>query len=167
MTLLLLSIVAAIANPATEQLHANVLAWSPNDVRPGEPVSVLLQLYTSGGSPYPRDGIPATNIGDVEIVLHGNGITRRFPTIDRGTGRYYASIVFPSNGGWELLVDYDEGGDIQLGKGGICVGAPICVEDRQTHVRDTGDRRAWLALSGVLVLLLAATRMLHPLTRLL
>jgi hypothetical protein len=71
----------------------------------GEPISVVLQLYTAGPSPYPKDGILVAGVRDVEVVVRGrgNGETRRFPTEDLGSGRYGTEIVFPKAGGWHVV----------------------------------------------------------------
>lgn len=60
-----------VPTAAAEQLHANVISWSPNEVQPGDPVSVVFQLYTSGPSPYPKDEHPVADVNDVAVVIHG------------------------------------------------------------------------------------------------
>ena len=170
--LLLVALVGAAVAPtaAAAQLHANVVSWSPNDVRVGEPVSVVLQLSTAEGSPYPEDGRPVAGVEDVEVVIRGGGPTQSFPTEDIGGGHYRSEIVFPNSGGWDLFVQYAAGSygpadEIQLGKGGICVGAPICDagplqpnEDAAVHY-DGGWTSAapTVVVAGVLAAALAAS----------
>jgi hypothetical protein len=155
---------AAVPTAAAEQLHANVVSWSPNDVRPGEPVSVVLWLYTAEGSPYPSDGTPAVGVEDVAVVIRGQGESRRFPATYLGRGRYSAAISFPKSGGYELRVShgvssYGPSGEILLGKGAICV-AVDCVAPQPHQARQAlGDGKRWLlfALSfAVLVVALVA-----------
>ena len=171
-----LAAVALVAPAAmAAQLHANVLSWTPNDVRPGEPVSIVVQLYTAEGSPYPQDGKPVAGVKDVEVVIRGGGPTRRFATDDVGDGRYRTEIVFPNNGGWDMDVRYGAGSyglgdEIQLGKGGICVGAPLCEggplkPDANTAApQDESDRVARLvalvavALGGLAAIALSVVR---------
>jgi hypothetical protein len=162
--------VLAPSAAAAEQLHANVLAWSPNDVRAGKTVSLVLLLYTAGPTANPSDGVPATGVGDVEVVLRGKEITRRFPARNRGDGSYDAQIVFPANGGWDLTVGYGDGAEVPLGKSGICVGAPICVEELSASAPLEDDGRRWLPVALVALLtiglFLTAAKALHALARL-
>ncbi len=108
---LLVALSGAVLVPgaAAEQLHATVVSWAPNDVRSGEPVSVILQLYTARNSPYPQDGTPVAGVENVEVVIRGGGPARHFATEDLGGGRYRAEIVFPNNGGWDLRVRHSAG----------------------------------------------------------
>ncbi len=147
--LLLFMMAAAVLAPAAaaEQLHSNVVAWTPKDVQPAEPVAVVLQLYTAGASPYPNDGKPVAAVNDIEVLIRGEGQTRRFATEEIGGGRYRTEIVFPTNGGWDIRVrygpgSYGPGDEIQLGKGGICVGAEICDGEQPAQdVRAQADGR--------------------------
>jgi hypothetical protein len=154
---------AGAPTAAAEQLHANVVSWSPNDVQPGEPVSVILQLYTHGPSPYPKDGEPVADVNDVEVVIRGEGQTRRFATEDLGSGRYSTEVIFPRAGGWDLRVrygvgSYGPGDEILLGKGAICVGGELCVGDQPAQTvpaRGDGRPRSALALAVVVLLIVA------------
>jgi hypothetical protein len=103
---------------AAQQFWANVISWSPNVVRPGEPVSVVLTLraYHVQDPNFRADGRR-----DVAVVIRGNGRTRRFATTPLGSGRYRATIVFPEAGAWSLRARYP-GGETVLGKGAACVG---------------------------------------------
>jgi hypothetical protein len=153
--LLLFALVAGPGAPtaAAEQLHSTVISWSPNDVQPREPVFVVLQLYTAGPSPYPKDGHPVAGVKDVYVVIRGEEQTRRFATEDLGSGRYHTEIVFPTAGGWDLRVRYGAGGygpgdEIPLGKGGICVGGDVCVGGQTTRSAPIhGDARPWTAIA--------------------
>ena len=106
---------AGVGAPAAAgQLRANPVSVSPNeDPRAGEPVLIVFQLSAFGPSPRPR----VARVDDVEVVLRGEGETRRFPAEDLGSGRYRTEVVFPKPGGWELRVSYGADGEIQLGKG--------------------------------------------------
>jgi hypothetical protein len=168
---------------AAEQLHANVVSWSPNDVPPGEPVFVVLQLYSAGSSPYPKDGNPVAGVNDVEMVIHSDGQTRRFATDELGAGRYSSEIIFPNAGGWDLRVSYaagsyGAGGEILLGKGALCVGGEICVDAQPAQsvggaiwvgeqparsVPAQGDPRTMpaLALGVVLIVALVAAALIR------
>jgi hypothetical protein len=103
----------------------------------------------------------------VEVVIRGGGATRRFATDDMGGGRYRTEIVFPTNGGWDLLVRYGvgshgSGDEIQLGKGGICVGAELCragpLQPKESVVTrsDDGGPMPGLAAAVVAVVLAIA-----------
>jgi hypothetical protein len=127
---LVLGAVLAAPVAAAERLQANVVSWSPNVVRPGSPVYVVLQL-APGPSAVVEDDTPVAGAQDVQVVLHGRGETRRFPTTALGSGRYRAEIAFPKPGSWAVRVAYRPGRhsaleEILLGKGGACV-AP-CLE---------------------------------------
>jgi hypothetical protein len=140
-----------VPTAAAEQLHANVDYWAPNDVRPREPVSVVLQLYVAGPSPNPREGRPVAGVNGVEVLLRGQGQTHRFATEDVGEGRYSAEIVFPEAGGWDLRVrygagDYGPGDEILLGKGGICVGAELCAAGHPAEAAPS-SRRAGVSVA--------------------
>lgn len=113
---------------AAEQLHANVVSWAPADVKVGKPVSVVLELYVAGDSPYPGGGTPVAGVNDVEVVIRGEGQTRRFATADIQRGHYGAVLTFPRAGDWDLRVSYGRGSygagdEIFLGKGGIRIDA--------------------------------------------
>jgi hypothetical protein len=119
---------AVTPSAAAEQLHANVASWSRNDVQPGEPVSIILYLYTPTPAPWTPDGKRLAGVSDVQVVLHAKGQTRRFTTNELGNGRYSVAITFPEAGSWEVRVSYGPGsygaGDgIPLGKGASCVAA--------------------------------------------
>ncbi len=162
-TFLLCLIVGAVLAPAATaaQLHSNVISWTPNDVQPGEPVAVVLQLYTAGASPYPQDGKPVAGVNDIAVLIRGERQTRRFATEDIGGGHYRTEIVFPKNGGWDLYVrygagSYGPGDEIQLGKGGICVGAELCSDEPVQTVPAQGNGQPWTALALAAGLLAAA-----------
>jgi hypothetical protein len=95
--LLTFSLTGGVLVPAAtaEQLRANVVSWSPNDVRPSEPVSVVLQVYTLGPSPYPDDGDPVAGVNDVEVVIRGDGRHIGSPPRTSAAGRYGTEIIFP------------------------------------------------------------------------
>jgi hypothetical protein len=145
------------------QFRANVHSWSPNIVRPGEPVSVVLTLHAE-----PAQGaeIRADGRRDVAVVIRGNGQTRRFPTTSLGSGLYRTQIVFPAAGAWHIRVQYRVGadgpvGETDLGKGGACVGD--CVEADAQQLRgppSPSTGHPWLlfgvAIAGGVVLLAAA-----------
>ena len=123
-----LVVVLALAAPAAaaEKLQANVVSWSPNVVRPGEPVSVVLQL-ARGPSRIVPDDTSVAGASDVQVVLHGRGETLRFTTTKLGSGRFAAQIVFPKAGSWALRAGYRPGrhralDEVLLGKGAACVG---------------------------------------------
>ena len=85
----------------------------------------MLQLAPGPSSIVPDDRSVA-GAGDVQVVLHGQGQTRRYVTTDLGSGRYGAAIVFPEAGSWAVQVGYRPGArrpleEIQLGKGGARV----------------------------------------------
>jgi hypothetical protein len=163
--LLLLVLAGGVLAPtaAAEQLQANVVSWSPNDVRPGEPVSVVLKLYTAGPSPYPEAGIPVAGVSDVAVAIYRKSQARRFTTKALGSGRYRTEIVFPEAGGWNLRVQYaagshGPGAEILLGKGAICVGGQLCVDEQGVRsARATGHVRRWMHLAfAVAVVLIVA-----------
>jgi hypothetical protein len=115
------------------QFRANVVSWSPNIVRPGEPVSIVLTLHAE-----PAQGaeIRADGRRDVAVVIRGNGQTRRFATTPLGSGLYRTEIVFPAAGSWHIRVRYRVGadgpvGETDLGKGGACVGDCVDAEAQQ------------------------------------
>jgi hypothetical protein len=99
---------------AAQQFRANVVSWSPNDVRPGEPVAVVLTFHAE-----PVHG--ADGRRHIAVVIRGRGRTRRFAATPLGSGRYRARIVFPEDGSWAIRVRY-HGGETALGKGAACVG---------------------------------------------
>ena len=152
---------AGVAPPAAAQeLQANVVSWSPNDVRPGEPVSVVLQL-----APFPKGSGSLVGVENVQVVLHGRGLTRRYPTIDLGSGRYSAQIVFPQAGSWALRVGYtrglNSGDEIQLGKGALCVAA-VCVGDQPDETAPAQSHgRPWTAVAVVLAVAVAAAGLIR------
>jgi hypothetical protein len=170
-TLLLFALAAGVVAPgvsANEQFHANVVSWSPNAVQPGEPIAVVFQLYTRGASPYPKDGDPVAGVNGVEVVIQGEEQTRRFATVDLGSGRYSTEISFPNDGGWYLRVrygagSYGRGDEILLGKGAICAGS--CVGEQPARsVPAHGDGRPWTVLAlavGVLIVALVAAAVIR------
>lgn len=125
---------ALVPVAAAEQLHANVVSWSPNDVELDEPVAVVLVLYVAGPSPYPQDGKPVAGVNDVEVVIRGDGQERRFPTEDIGGGHYRTEISFPAPGDWALRVSYGSGrygpsDEVVLGKGSIRIEAASTADE--------------------------------------
>jgi hypothetical protein len=154
-TFILVAFTAGMLTPtaAAEQLHSTVTSWTPNDVQPGEPVRVVLQLYVDAGSHYPRDGKPVPGVNDVEVVIYGEGETRRFDTEDVGGGHYSTSLIFPERGGWDLRVryasgSYGPGDEILLGKGAICVGGELCVEPKPGQTPPAqGEGFPWMPLA--------------------
>lgn len=142
------------------QFRANVVSWSPNIVRPGEPASVVLTLRAE-----PAQGaqIRADGRRDVAIVIRGNGQTRRFTTTPLGSGRYRAKIVFPVAGAWRIRVQYRVGGgsrdgETGLGKGAACIGD--CVEAEALGMRGSPSTRhpglpIGFAIAGGVVLMAA------------
>jgi hypothetical protein len=129
---LFLTVTAAVVGPSAlaEPLRANVVSVSPNDIdQPDVPVSIVFQLYKPQlPSPRPTWGTPIAAVNDVEVVIRGEGQTRRFPAEDLGGGRYRTEIVFPEPGGWDVRVSYGAGSyglddEINLGKGAICIAA--------------------------------------------
>jgi uncharacterized membrane protein len=152
---------AAVPTAAAEQLHANVVSWSPNDVRAGEPVSVVFWLYTVEGSSYPSDGRPAVSVEDVAVVIRGQGESRHFPATHLDRGRYSTAISFPTSGGYDLRVShgvssYGPAGEILLGKGAICV-ATDCVTPQPDQAREAlGDGKSRLPLGSTSAVLLVA-----------
>jgi hypothetical protein len=123
---------AAVVVPAAaaEPLRANVVSVSPNDIdQPDVPVSIVFQLYKPElPTAHPTWGKPIGGVNDVELVIRGQGQTRRFRTEDLGGGRYRTEIVFPEPGGWNLRISYGAGSygasdEIALGKGAICIAA--------------------------------------------
>jgi hypothetical protein len=152
---------AAVPTAAAEQLHANVVSWSPNDVRAGEPVSVVFWLYTVEGSSYPSDGRPAVSVEDVAVVIRGQGESRHFPVTHLDRGRYSTAISFPTSGGYDLRVShgvssYGPAGEILLGKGAICV-ATDCVTPQPDQAREAlGDGKSRLPLGSTSAVLLVA-----------
>jgi hypothetical protein len=107
-----------VPSAAGQQFRAEPVSWSPNVVRPGEPVSVVLTLRAG-----PVRGVRFRPDGrrHVAVVIRRNGRTRRFATTPLGSGRYRTTIIFPEAGAWRVRVQYP-GGETGLGKGGACVG---------------------------------------------
>jgi hypothetical protein len=157
LALVVLTSTAAIVAPpaAAEQLHANAASASPNDVQPGEPQTVVFYLYTPSPKPWSPDGKRFAGVNDVQVVLHGQGQTRRFAATDLGDGRYSAQITFPEDGSWSVRVSYGSGlygaGDeIALGKGGIRVPAqPV----EQSAASSKG--RPWTTIGVIVAAVLA------------
>jgi hypothetical protein len=152
---LLLALGAAGLAPyaAAQELQANVVSWTPNDVRPGEPVSVVLQL-----SPFPKGSGSLLGVEDVQVVLHGEGQTRRFATTDLGSGRYSAEIVFPEAGSWAVRIGYTRGretDEILLGKGALCVAA-VCVGPQPGETTQS-ESTPWTTVAVVLALAVAVS----------
>src|ERR671931_2035815 len=119
---LLVGLVTMVVAPAAagREFRANVVSWSPADVRPGEPVTVVLTLHAA---PTP-DAAPPDGRRDVHVVIRGAGDTRRFAATPLGSGRYRGRIVFPETGPWSIWVQYRVGagvGETLLGKGAVCV----------------------------------------------
>ncbi len=149
LTFLLLTMTAAVAAaPArAEPLRANVVSASPNDLdQPDVPQSVVFTLYKPELPSPPTWGTPIAGVNDVEVVIRGEGQTRRFPTEDLGGGRYRTQIIFPEPGGWAIHVSYGAGSygsgdEIDLGKGGICIAAD-CVGPQPGEAAPS-DSRAW------------------------
>lgn len=163
-----LVVVAAALAPAAaaEQLHANVVSWSPNDFRPGQPVSVVLYLYTPGESPHLPDGKRVAGVNDVEVVLRGQGQTRRFATKALGGGRYGAEITFPHVGDWAVRVSYGPGrygaGDeIPLGKGGACVAADCAGPQPGERTPANGNSWPWTTVALIIAAVLAIAGLLR------
>jgi hypothetical protein len=117
--------VAVSAAAAAEPLRANVVSWSSDRYEPGVPQSIVFRLYEPQ-LPSPDWGKPISDANDVEVVIHGQGQTQRFPAEDLGGGRYRTTIAFPERGGWSVGVRYGAGSygtadEVPLGKGGICI----------------------------------------------
>jgi hypothetical protein len=147
-------LVGAVVVPtaAAQPLRANVVSWSPNIVRAGEPVSVVLTLRAE-----PAQGAEIRPNGrrHIAVVIRGNGQTRRFAAAPLGSGRYRSTIVFPQDGAWRIRVHY-RGGETDLGKGAACVGDCAGPEETRSSPA-TGD--GWLRIGvaiGVAVVLTAA-----------
>ena len=118
---------AAVVVPAAgaEPLRANVVSVSPRNIDQADvPVSIVFELYKPElPTAHPSWGKPIGGVDDVEVVIHGQGQTRRFPAEDLGGGRYRTEIVVPEPGGWSLRVSYRAGDEIALGKGALCIAA--------------------------------------------
>ncbi len=168
-TFLLLTVTAAVVAPSAlaEPLRANVVSAAPNDIdQPDVPVWIMFQLYKPQlPSPRPTWGTPIAGVNDVEVVIRGEGQTRRFPTEDLGGGRYRTEIVFPEAGSWAVRVSYGAGSygpgdEINLGKGAICIAAD-CVEPQPGETAPA-DSSGWpwttiiIAAAAVLAVALAA-----------
>lgn len=127
---------AVVATPAAaaEPLRANVVSMSPNDIdQPNVPVSIVFMRYKPE-LPSPDWGEPTGGVNDVEVVIRGQGRTRRFPAENLGGGRYRSQAVFPVPGAWALRVSngaggYGEADEIALGKSALCIAAD-CVWPR-------------------------------------
>ena len=162
--LALVLVLFALAAPAAaaEKLQANVVSWSPNIVRPGEPVSVVLQL-ARGPSPLVPDDTSVAGASDVHVVLHGRGETLRFTTTKLGSGRFSAQIVFPKAGAWALRAGYRPGrhralDEVLLGKGAACVGDCVGGESSRARRDDRVVVVALVLLSLSLVAISARAR---------
>src|SRR6266511_2498145 len=156
-TFLLLTVTAAVVAPSAlaEPLRANVVSAAPNDIdQPDVPVWIMFQLYKPQlPSPRPTWGTPIAGVNDVEVVIRGEGQTRRFPTEDLGGGRYRTQIIFPEPGGWAIHVSYGAGSygsgdEIDLGKGGICIAAD-CVGPQPGEAAPSDSRDADPTLAEV------------------
>jgi hypothetical protein len=131
--LLTLTLSAVVVAPSAlaEPLRANVVSASPNDLdQAGVPQAIVFEIFKPElpDPPPPTWGKTIAGVNDVEVVIRGEGHTRRFPTEDVGGGRYRTEIVFPEPGGWTIRVSYGAGAygpadEIDLGKGGICIAA--------------------------------------------
>jgi hypothetical protein len=167
---LFVTVTAAVVAPSAlaEPLRANVVSVSPNDIdEPGVPVSIVFRLYKSQlPSPRPTWGTPIAAVNDVEVVIRGEGQTRRFLAEDLGGGRYRTEIVFPEPGGWAVRVSYGAGGyglgdEINLGKGAICIAAD-CVGPQPSGESAPAHSSGWLwttivvAAAALLAVALAA-----------
>jgi len=128
LVLVLLAAPGATVAQAPAELESNVVAWTPNDPEPGEPLSVVFNIHVAGDRRFGY-GKPVAGVNDVEVVLRGEGQTRRFPTTEVGGGRYTSEIVFPEPGAWHVLVSYGSGSygngdEIPLGKGAGRIDGP-------------------------------------------
>jgi hypothetical protein len=155
-------LVGAVVVPtaAAQQLRANPVSWSPDVVRAGEPVSVVLTLRAEPavGAEIRRDGRR-----HVAVVIRGNGQARRFAATPLGSGRYRATIVFPEDGAWRVRVRYP-GGETGLGKGGACVGD--CAEAEETRSSPaTGNGRLRIGVVVAVGAVLAAAALAAVLSR--
>lgn len=163
LALLVVALGAGVIVPSAlaEPLRANVVSASPNDIdQPGVPVSIVFRLYKPELPSPPTWGTPIAGVNDVEVVVRGNGQTRRFATEDLGGGRYRTEIVYPEPGGWTVDVSYGAGGygpgdEIKLGKGAICIAAD-CVgpQPGEAAPADSGGR-PWTTTIIVAAVLLA------------
>jgi hypothetical protein len=133
---------------AADEPLANVVSWTPNDVRPDEPVSIELSL----------SGVGSPRADAVEVVIRGDGGVRRFPTKTLGSGRYSTQIVFPEAGSWRVLVAYGDG-EVPLGKGAICVAADCIGQQPDARAAEQDGRSAWwwIGLGALAVASFAAT----------
>lgn len=149
-TLVLFALAVAVLPlaAAAKELHANVVSWTPADATPDERVAVIFNLYVAGESPHPEDGRPVPGVSGVEVIIRGDGQTRRFPAEDLGGGPYGAEIIFPEGGDWDLRVAHGQGSEILLGKGAIHI-------DDASASGGFPARPIWLVFGGVLVLALA------------
>jgi hypothetical protein len=148
---------------AAEPLRANVVSVSPNDIdQPDVPVSIVFRLYKPElPSPQPDWGKPVGGVNDVEVLVHGQGQTRRFPTEDLGGGRYRTEIVFPEPGGWTVRVSYaagsyDAGDEIDLGKGAICIAADCVGPQPDETAPADSNGQPWTKIIVVVVVVAAA-----------
>jgi hypothetical protein len=158
------------SSAAADQLHANVASWSPNDVRPGEPVSLVLYLYTPSPTAWAPDGRRFAGVNDVEVVLRGQGQTRRFATEDLGGGRYGAEISFPQAGAWAVRVSYGPGRDgvgdeVPLGKGGVCVAADCVAPQPGETTFVQSDGWPWTTIALIFAAGLAVALVVAAVTR--
>jgi hypothetical protein len=165
---------AVVPAAAAEPLRANVVSVSPNDIdQPIVPVSIVFQLYEPElPSAYPTWGTPVAGVNDVEVLIHGQDRTRRFRSEDLGRGRYHTQVVFPEAGGWDLRVgygagSYGAGGEIDLGKGAICIAAD-CVGPQPgeaASAESSGRRWTTILIVVAAVLLSPAVLLAAGLTR--
>jgi hypothetical protein len=163
---LFLTMAAAVVAPSAlaEPLRANVVSASPNDLdKAGVPQTIVFTMFTPElpDPPPPTWGKPIAAVNQVEVVIRGEGQTRRFPAEDLGGGRYRTEIVFPEPGGWAVRVSYGAGtygpGDeIDLGKGGICIAAD-CVgpQPSETAPEDSGWPWTTIVIAAAVVLAVA------------
>jgi hypothetical protein len=166
---------AALVAPASaaEPLRANVVSASPNDLdEPDVPQSIVFELYKPElPSAQPTWGKPIGDVNDVEVVIQGQGQTRRFPTEDLGGGRYRTEIAFPEPGGWSIRVSYGAGSygaadEIDLGKGGICIAADCVGPQPGNATPAQSDGRSWTTVGIVIAAVLAAALAAAALVRL-
>jgi hypothetical protein len=165
-TLLFVALGAGVVVPSAlaEPLRANVVSVSPNDIdQPDVPVSIVFHLYKVELPSPPTWGTPIAGVNDVEVVIRGEGQTRRFRTEDLGGGRYRTQIVFPEPGSWAIHVSYGvgrygPGDEIILGKGAICIAAD-CVGP-QPGDGAPADGRGWLWTT---IMIVAAVLLAVPL----
>jgi hypothetical protein len=170
---LLIGAAVVVPAAAAEPLRANVVSVSPNDLdKPNVPQSIVFQLYKPElPAPHPTWGKPIASVNDVEVVIHGQGQTRRFPTEDLGGGRYRTEIVFPEPGAWSVRVSYGAGSygagdEVGLGKGGVCIAADCVGAPTDEANPAQSDGRPWTTMGIVIAAVLASALLAAGLVRL-